>query len=232
MGTTFEQIECAAMTYIKNDMSLDWDMKNRLPVFYRRMWNYMQAAIPLFNKPPVMLTRLRKYTAPEYSDVLFTVETEPQDDTITVDTGITKMDICSAGIITEDEVGDPVYLPLTVESYDPETGAVTISGSVSLGSEIDIDFYKSGSFNIDLNDTERDILAFCIYDVWEHRFDNNALERASKIRDANFTTISEASQTAAGTARQTAVDSQLFDKLRMYELNVVYLGTVAKTPLF
>ena len=232
MGTTFEQIECAAMTYIKNDMSLDWDMKNRLPVFYRRMWNYMQAAIPLFNKPPVMLTRLRKYTAPEYSDVLFTVETEPQDDTITVDTGITEMDICSAGIITEDEVGDPVYLPLTVESYDPETGAVTISGSVSLGSEIDIDFYKSGSFNIDLNDTERDILAFCIYDVWEHRFDNNALERASKIRDANFTTISEASQTAAGTARQTAVDSQLFDKLRMYELNVVYLGTVAKTPLF
>ena len=25
MGTTFEAIECAAMTYIKNDLSLDWD---------------------------------------------------------------------------------------------------------------------------------------------------------------------------------------------------------------
>lgn len=232
MGTPFEQIECAAMTYIKNDMSLDWDMKNRLPVFYRRMWNYMQAAIPLFNKPPTMLLRLRNYTAPQYSDVLFSVESEPVNNTITVQTGITDMDICSAGVVTNDEFGNPMYVPLSVDNYNPETGEVVISGDMTLGDEIDIDFYKSGSFNFELNDTERDILAFCIYDVWEHRFDNNALERASKIRDANFTTISEASQTAAGTARQAAVDSQLFDKLRMYELNCAYLKTVEKTPLF
>ena len=232
MSTTFEQIECAAMTYIKNDMSLDWDMKNRLPVFYRRMWNYMQAAIPLFNKPPTMLLRLRNYTEPQYSDVLFSVESEPFGNTITVQTSITDMDICSAGVVTGDEFGNPLYVPLSVENYNAETGEVVISGDMTLGDEIDIDFYKSGSFSIDLNDTEADILAFCIYDVWEHRFDNNALERASKIRDANFTTISEASQTAAGTARQSAVDSQLFDKLRMYEMNCAYLKTVSKTPLF
>ena len=142
------------------------------------------------------------------------------------------MDICSAGIITEDEFGDPTYLPLTVDSYDAETGDVVISGGISLGDEIDIDLYKSGSLNIDLNPTELDILAFCIYDVWEHRFDNNALERMSKIRDANFTTISEASQTNAGTDRQKTVDAQLFDKLRMYELNAAYLKTVANSPLF
>lgn len=227
-----ERIECAAMTYIKNDMSLDWDMKNRLPVFYRRMWNYMQAAIPLFNKPPTMLLRLRNYEPPQYSDVLFTVEEEPANGTITAQTGITDMDICSAGVLTDDEFGNPQYVPLTVENYNAETGEVLISGDMTLGDEIDIDFYKSGAFNVSLNDTEIDILAFCIYDVWEHRFDNNALERASKIRDANFTTISEASQTAAGTARQSAVDSQLFDKLRMYELNCAYLKTVSNTPLF
>ena len=232
MGTTFEQIECAAMTYIKNDTSLDWDMANRLPVFYRRMWNYMQAALPLFNKPPTMLARLHSYTEPNYSDVLYTVSAEPDDGSVTVQTGITGMDICSAGIITEDEFGDPAYLPLTVTSYDAETGDVVISGGISLGDEIDIDFYKSGSLNIDLNPTELDILAFCIYDVWEHRFDNNALERMSKIRDASFTTISEASQTNAGTDRQKAVDAQLFDKLRMYELNAAYLKTVANSPLF
>jgi len=230
--TLMEQVECAAMTYIKNDLSLDWDMQNRLPVFYRRMWNYMQAAIPLFNKPPTMLLRLRNYTEPEYSDVLYHVESEPSDGTITVQTEITDMDICSAGVLGEDEFGNPQYIPLTVESYDAQTGIVVISGGVTLGDEIDIDFYKSGSFNFELNPTECDILAFCIYDVWEHRFDNNALERASKIRDANFTTISEASQTAAGTARQSAVDSQLFDKLRMYELNCAYLKTVSNTPLF
>ena len=232
MGTPFEQLECQAMTYIKNDLSLDWDMKNRLPVFYRRMWNYMLAALPLFNKPPVMLSRLHSYTEPSYSDVLFKVETEPADGTVTVSTGITGMDICSAGIVAEDEYGNPAYLPLTVDSYDAETGDVVISGTVSLGDEIDIDFYASGSFEAELNPTECDILAFCIYDVWEHRFDNNALERASKIRDANFTTISEASQTNAGTERQTAVDRQLFDKLRMYEMNAAYMSTVAKNPLF
>ena len=232
MSTTFEQIECAAMTYIKNDMSLDWDMKNRLPVFYRRMWNYMEAAIPLFNKPPTMLLRLRGYEEPQFSDVLFPVNEEPVNGSITVPTGISDMDICSAGVLTEDEFGDPAYIPLTVDSYNAETGDVVISGPISLGDEIDIDFYRSGSFNIELNATEIDILAFCIYDVWEHRFDNNALERASKIRDASFTTISEASQTAAGTARQSAVDSQLFDKLRMYEQNCAYLKTVANAPLF
>lgn len=231
MGTTFEQIECQAMTYIKNDLSLDWDMQNRLPVFYRRMWNYMLAAIPLFNKPPTMLARLHAYTEPEYSDVMYSIKDEPGA-SITVATGITDMDICSAGILNEDEFGNPQYLPLKVDSYNAETGDVVISGMMTVGDEIDIDFYKSGSFNADLNPTECDILAFCIYDVWEHRFDNNALERASKIRDANFTTISEASQTAAGTERQHEVDSQLFDKLRMYELSAAYLATVAKSPLF
>lgn len=232
MGTSFEKIECQAMTYIKNDMSLDWDMNNRLPVFYRRMWNYMQAAVPLFNKPPTMLLRLRSYNAPQYSDVLFTVEEEPDGGTVTVQTAITDMDICSAGVVMDDEFGNPMYVPLTVDNYNPETGEVIISGDMTLGDEIDIDFYKSGSFTADLNETECDILAFCIYDVWEHRFDNNALERASKIRDANFTTISEASQTNAGTDRQREVDSQLFDKLRMYELNCAYLKTVSNTPLF
>lgn len=232
MGTTFEAIECAAMTYIKNDLSLDWDLKNRLPVFYRRMWNYMQAAIPLFNKPPTMLLRLRGYEAPQYSDVLYTVDAEPIDGQITVQTEITDMDICSAGVVMDDEFGNPQYIPLTVENYNAETGEVLISGDMAVGDEIDIDFYKSGSFAVDLNETECDILAFCIYDVWEHRFDNNALERASKIRDANFTTISEASQTNAGTDRQREVDSQLFDKLRMYELNCAYLKTVSNTPLF
>lgn len=232
MGTPFEQLECQAMTYIKNDLSLDWDLKNRLPVFYRRMWNYMLAAIPLFNKPPVMLTRLHAYTEPQYSDVLMAVSEVSDDGTVTIETGITEMDICSAGIVTEDEFGNPQYLPLTVDSYDAETGTVVISGTISIGDEVDIDFYKSGEFTAELNPTECDILAFCIYDVWEHRFDNNALERASKIRDANFTTISEASQTNAGTDRQREVDSQLFDKLRMYEQTAVYLKTVAKNPLF
>lgn len=226
MGTTFEEIECLAMTYIKNDLSLDWDLKYRTPVFYRRMWNYMQAAKPLFNRPPQMISRLKGYTEPQYSDVLFPVEEIESNGTVIVDSGITDMDICSAGVVTEDEIGNPTYIPLTVDSYDAETGYVVLSGQVSVGETIDIDFYKSGALEAELTDPEKDILAFCVYAVYEKRFDNNILERQSKVRDANFTTISEASQTAAGTSRQTAVDSQLFDKLRKYEQDAVYYKTV------
>ena len=96
MGTTFEQLECQAMTYIKNDLSLDWDLKNRLPVFYRRMWNYMLAALPLFNKPPTMLARLHSYTEPQYSDVLYRVEDEPVNGQITV-SGIPDIICCCKG---------------------------------------------------------------------------------------------------------------------------------------
>lgn len=232
MGTTFEEIECQAMTYIKNDLSLEWDMKYRLPVFYRRMWNYMEAAKPLFNRPPQMKCRLKGYTAPEYSDVLFPVRELNQDGTVTVPTEIIGMDICSAGVVTEDEIGNPAYLPLTIDSYDAETGVVVISGNISYGETIDIDFYKSGSLDAELTDTEKEILAFCVYAVYERRFDNNILERTSKVRDASFTTISEASQTSAGTSRQTAVDAQLYDKLRKFEQDWAYYGTVLKQSIF
>lgn len=230
MGTSFEEIEISALTYIKNDTSLDWDLKFRLPVFYRRMWNYMEAALPLFNRPPAMLYRLKDYTAPNYSDVIVSADTIGLDGSI--DTGITGFELCSAGIIGTDAVGDPVYTPLKVESYDSETGVVVVSGEYDETDTIDIDFYSPGSLEASLNDTEKGILAFCVYVVWEHRFDNNALERASKVRDANFTTISEASQTQAGTARQLQVDAQLFDKLRQYEQAAAYLDTVMGKPLF
>ena len=64
MGTSWESIETRAMTYIKNDLSLEWDMKNRLPVFYNRMRAYMMEAIPLFSRPPEMLLKLKDYAVP------------------------------------------------------------------------------------------------------------------------------------------------------------------------
>lgn len=231
MGTTFEEIECRAMTYIKNDLSLEYDLNNRLPVFYRRMWNYMEAAKPLFNRPPQMASRLKGYTEPNYSDMLFTVTEIGEDGKVAVD-GIPGMDICSAGVITEDELGNPGYAPLTVDSYDSETGAVVLSGTMAVGDAVDVDFYASGALDAELTDAEKEILAFCVYVVYEKRFDNNVLERTSKVRDANFTTISEASQTAAGTSRQTAVDAQLFDKLRKFEQDWAYYGAVLKQSIF
>lgn len=221
MGTQFEPIETMAMTYIKNDISLDFDLKNRLPVFYWRMWGYMQVAIPLFNRPPEMLLRLKNYTEPQFTDLIYTQD-DGTDEAVEIATEVTGYDLCSAGIVAEDEYGEWSYTPLE-SSYDSETGVVTIPNGLESGTEVQLDFYTSGAFESTLNATEIEILAFAINDVWEHRFDNNVIERISKIRDSSFTTISEASQTQANTARQKLVDSQLFAKMRAYQDNLEYM---------
>lgn len=221
--TTWEQVETHAMIYIKNDISLDADLQDRPPVFYNRMEGYMRAAIPRFNRPPFMAAKLAAYTAPRFEDALYTAENDSESESeSTIDSGITEYDTVSACRMTQDRYGETQLEPLEIKSYDSETGVITVNAQIFAGDVIELDFYASGSFDQTLNDTEIDILAYAIYTVWEHRFDNDAIERQSKIRDGSFTTISEASQTNAGTARQTAVDNQLFQMIRMYEQNCAY----------
>ena len=222
MGTTWEELEIRATTYIKNDLSLDWDKANRLPVFFNRMKAYMLEAIPKFNRPPEMLQKLSQYTEPQFESVSYTTVSAEGEQTI--GTGVIGATVFSVGAITADEFGDPSYQPVPGASYDAGTGNVTLPGAYEAGTQIEIDLYMSGSFDADLNDTEKGILAFAIYNRYEHRFDNDVLERQAKIRDSAFTTISEASQTQAGTARQREVDSQLYAMLRAYQDNVEYLA--------
>lgn len=221
MGTTWEELELRATTYIKNDLSLDWDKANRLPVFFNRMRAYMVEAIPKFNRPPEMLQKLAAYTAPAFESVSYTtIAGENQ----TVETGVLGATVVSAGILETDDFGDVEYTPLAGVEYDPETGLVTLVGTFEAGSQVEIDLYTGGTFDAELNEAEKGILAFAIYNRYEHRFDNDVLERQAKIRDSAFTTISEASQTQAGTARQREVDSQLYAMLRAYQDNVEYLA--------
>ena len=229
MSTPWETIETQAMTYIKNDISLSWDMSNRLPVFYNRMHSFMREAVPLFNRPAEMLVKLSKCVQPEFTDGVYTAE-RTTSGTLEIDTGLTGYDIVSAGIVSTDVYGDPSYRPLSA-SYDSESGIVTVKDNIASGTEITLDFYKSGYFENDLNPTEISILAFAVYYVWELRFGNDAIERKSKIRDGSFTTISEASQTNANTARQRQVGQQLYGKMREYETNIAYLKTVKNYSL-
>ena len=223
MGTAWEELEIRATTFIKNDLSLEWDKANRLPVFFNRMKAYMIEAIPKFNRPPEMLDKLANYTEPQFESVSYTtVALEPGQTEQIVDTGVVGANIVSGGIVTTDSFGDVDYTPIVLY-YDAETGEVSIEGEYDAGTVIEIDLYTSGEFAATLNDAEKGILAFAIYNRYEHRFDNDVLERQAKIRDSAFTTISEASQTQAGTARQKEVDAQLYGMLRAYQDNVEYL---------
>lgn len=222
MGTTWEEIEVLAQQYIKNETSLEWDMANRLPVFYNRMAMYMRMAIPRFNRPPEMLPLLSRYIAPAFENIEITLE-EDVSEGGTISTGLTGFDIYAAGLMETDRYGDWHYAAIPISAADSDTGDITVGRYIAAGSVVDITVYRSGSFEHDLDDTQKGILAFCIYDSWEHRFDNDVLERTSKIRDSAFSPISEASQTAAGTQRQREVDKQMFDMLRAYQDNVEYL---------
>ena len=223
MATSWEELEIRATTFIKNDLSLEWDKANRLPVFFNRMKAYMIEAIPKFNRPPEMLDKLAAYTEPQFDSVSYvTVELEQGTTEQTVNTDVLGANYVSAGIIAEDSFGDVEYTPV-VCFYDAETGIVTIEGQYDAGLSVEIDLYTCGEFEADLNDAEKGILTFAIYNRYEHRFDNDVLERQAKIRDSAFTTISEASQTQAGTARQKEVDNQLYGMLRSYQDNVEYL---------
>ncbi len=227
MCTSWEEIEVRAMTYIKNDISLEWDRENRLPVFFNRLWAYMREAIPAFNRPPEMLMKLADYTAPQFETVSAEISAGESD--VTIQTGLQGFDTVSAGYISTDSVGDVQYTSAEF-LYNAESGDVTITGPTE-GGTIEIDLYKSGSFSATLNESEKGILAFAIYNRYEHRFDNDVLERQAKIRDSAFTTISEASQTTAGTSRQREVDRQFFDMMRAYQDNLEYLSVVKNIGL-
>lgn len=225
MGTSFEKIETRAMMYIKNDISLDQDLSTRLPLFYNRMKAYLLAGKSYFNKPPKMISVLSDYTEPTFEEYIYTPE-EDQDAPVTVQTEKLGQNLCSVGLVVEDEYGVPQYIPLNLESYDSETGDVVIASNLKEGSNVVIDFYTSGEFSTELTDEQIEILAYCTYVAWENRFINNVLERVAKIRDTGFTPISEASHMDANTARMKHANDTLQDWLRRYEQNTSYLDTV------
>lgn len=226
MSTAWEPIEIQAMTYIKNDISLDWDRQNRLAVFYNRMADYMRWAMFYFDRPPEMVAVLSDYTEPQFEDMEYNPEAELTAP-VTIEGGPTGYEVCSAGIVGTDVYGNPTYEPLMC-IYDAISGDVVINTDLKPGQTVSLNFYKSGSFNQDLSRTEQGLLAFGVYAAWEHRFDNNALERTAKIRDASFTTISEASHMNSNTARQKHVMDEFYSKLRQYEQNRAYLGVIKR----
>lgn len=224
MATAWEPIEIQAKTYIKRDLELDWEAQNRPAVFYNRMAAYMKWSISLFNRPPDILLKLKDMTEPDFTDVDFT-PTEDMESPAVINTGITGYDICSCGLIGKDAFGNTIYTPEPCE-YNVLTGEVTINRGLTPADTLSLNFYKHGEFSEELNQTEQTILAYGIYCAWEHRFDNDAVERTSKIRDGSFSTISEASQTSANTARQKEVMQQLYGMMRQYESNRAYIATV------
>ncbi len=178
-------------------------------------------AIPRFNKPPEMRERL-KYTPPTYADDVYIVQAADATP-LTIMTGQTGFELCSAGTLTKDKLGNPIYTPIRDMEYDNETGIVTIlSGSFSVGDTIDIDFYTDGAFDVELNDSERRILGLCGAYTWYNRFGNTWLNAQPKIKDSNFKTEAESGWIRATSEKQRLLRVALDGEMRAYEHALVY----------
>lgn len=218
--TPWMPIYFAALTLFQGDRQLDWEQAHRPAAFLYRMGTMMGPAIARFTCPPEAAAKLRRFTPPllESQTHVLTAE-EAQAGTLTLPfrlQGTLTAAACSVGTISEDEFGDPEYFPLPAEfNASAGTAQVQVTG-LAPGTELTAEFYADGSFAADLNAHEQNILAYCLYLVWEHRWDNDAIQRALKARDSSFSTASEAAHTAADTERLRSADARLHDLMRAY----------------
>lgn len=230
MGTSWASVITDDALLIINDLRLNNELAENPALFFRKMSFYMKNAVPRFNRPPEIKSQLA-YTEPTYDSATYTVE-EEQTENYTIETEMTGFDLMSAGIMTEDVYGNPVYTPTEAE-YDAETGAITLPATaeepIAAGTVFTFDFYTDGSFDNDLTDAQRRILALCIQYAWETAFVNDWLTRFPRAKDRSSDAGNVSSQTRANTERINAVRRALDDEMTGYAQTCAYLQAVS-TP--
>lgn len=228
MGTSWASVITDDAMLIINDLRLNEELAENPALFFRKMAFYMKSAIPRFNRPPEMKSWLT-YTEPVYNSLTYTVSEEQTED-FTISSGLTGYDLMSAGTMSEDVYGNPVYTPADIAAYDPETGEITVTASdaapVAQGTILSFDFYTDGAFDNDLTDAQRRILALCVQYVWETNFVNDWLNRAPRAKDRSFDAGNVSSQTRANTERANAVKRVLDDEMTGYAQSCEYMQTV------
>lgn len=228
MGTSWASVITEDALLIINDLRLNDELEENPALFFRKMAFYMKSAVPRFNRPPEMKEQLA-YTEPEFAAVAETVE-ETQAADFTIATEKTGYELMSAGTVTQDVYGNPIYTPISGASYDEDTGAVTIPASadapIEAGTVISLDFYTDGSFENELTGAQRRILGLCIQYVWETAFVNDWLNRAPRAKDRSFDAGNVANQVRTNTERITAVKRALDDAISAYSQNNAYMREV------
>ena len=228
MGTSWASVITDDALLLINDLRLNGELAENPALFFRKMAFYMKSAIPRFNRPPE-ITGWLTYTEPGYNAMVYTVEDEQTED-FTIPSGLTGYELMSAGVMTEDVYGNPVYTPFSGATYDLETGEITVTASfeepVAAGTVLSFDFYTDGTFDHDLTDGQRRILALCLQYVWEQAFADDWLNRAPRAKDRSFDAGNVSSQTRANTERLNAIKRTLDDEMTGYAQSCEYMQAV------
>ena len=220
MATTWEEVVTNYGLVAINDIRLYEELEANPALFYRKMAQYMVNAIPLFSRPPEIVSHLA-CAEPSYDDYQYTVPSEATFPVV-LNTEKVGFELCCVTIIGTDEYGNPQYTEVSNFVYDAETGELTLNTETPEGTEYDINFYTDGYFANDLSMEMKMILGECLHLVWEMRFSSSWLDRAQKPRDKTFDLPNEANWTRAQMEKAELVRYRLNGLIYAYEQRVEY----------
>lgn len=220
--TAIAEIITQAMVYI-DDIRLQEQLAVNPALFYRRMSDYITAAMPLLSSPPQLFEYVSKeYTTPEYGEMYWTSTDESTAGETVLSTEFIGYDLCS--IVSLDSENNATAYSEAV--YNSETGEITFPQQLSSDIDYEIDFYKDGEV-ADLTPTMLRLFALAVTIVWDERFANSWLNITQKIHDSSFQTVNESTYMDKLTNRQKENRQRFQDEMRKYEQNVAYKNVVS-----
>lgn len=211
----YERALAEINSYAHSD-SLETLFKFNRALFYRKMFLYFQAGIPMFDRPVGMLGKL-KYKKPEWADKYFQLLVG----TSNIDSGIIGYDSVT---VTNDE-GEPLR-----SEYNSGTGKITIIEPLKRDCEIGIDAYKDGNFYCELNDKELAICGMCVAYKWFTHFSMDELNMTQKMKDSSFQIGSEFGDKNANTTRMKAYYEILSAEISSYANDYSLFGKQGWKP--
>ena len=202
------------------------------PLYARRMWQYFQPAINLFNLPAEMPTYLLgtvenpKLITPSFTNTLYTVNQDYNTEfEISLGTDFAGYELCACRIRQIYNNNEIIYSPIDIE-YNTETGTVTVYATsdnpIESGTVLDFDFYTDGYFIETLSAPIMNILGICFQIVWQERFNTEWLSMVTKIEDKTFSEQNRANKMRADTERITFLRHKLAAEMRRFEQNLYY----------
>lgn len=206
--------------------------ETNMPLYARKMWAYLQAAIPFFTIPSAMLEYLvgtydtPKITAPIYGSLLYTVENElTEDHVLPLDDNGKGYELFNCQIQSLDDFDNVILYPTNVATYDGENSTVTFHATpeqpIAKGTVFNMDFYTDGYFVEDLTSDIMRILGMCFQLVWQMRFNNDWLSIVPKVEDKSFFEQNRANKMKTDDERLNNYQSDLASAMRRYEQKLV-----------
>lgn len=215
--TSWSDVICnSAMLYI-DDIRLEQSMNLSPARFLRKMSLYVDNALPLLCRPPMLVPYLQSdMELPKYKDLVW-VSTETSKTTETVIDVGEGYEVCSVTYINEDGEEVPCY----ETTYNAEEGMLTFPVQTEAKISYEIDLYKDGTFN-DMSPSLKRLFGLAVAIVWDERFTRNWLNLQPKIKDSSFEVLNESNYMDKLTMRMKQNRQAFNDELRKFEQDVEF----------